>query len=73
MRFVETNIFLYVITAHDKSQAINKLAKQYKLLVLESQVRPEYLKKLDKIHKEPIIRIGNARDFKRKYGPKCTP
>jgi hypothetical protein len=54
----------------DKSQAINEMAKQYKVLVLESEVRPEYLKKLDKIHKEPIIRIGNARDFKRKYGLK---
>ncbi len=53
-----------------KSQAINKLAKQYKLFVLESQIRPEYLKKLDKIHKEPIIRIGSAGDFKRKYGLK---
>ena len=46
------------------------MAKQYKALVLESEVRPEYLKKLDKIHKEPIIRIGNAGDFKRKYGLK---
>jgi len=54
----------------DKSQARNEMAKQYKLLVLESEIRPEYLKKLDKIHKEPIIRIGNARDFKRKYGLK---
>ncbi len=56
----------------DKSQAINEMAKQYKVLVLESEVRSEYLKKLDKIHKEPIIRIGNAGDFKRKYGLK-TP
>ncbi len=54
----------------DKSQAINEMAKQYKVLVLESEVRPEYLKKLDKIHKEPIIRIGNVDDFKRKYGLK---
>jgi hypothetical protein len=54
----------------DKSQAINEMAKQYKVLVLESDVRPEYLEKLDQIHKEPIIRIGNAGDFKRKYGLK---
>jgi hypothetical protein len=46
------------------------MAKQYKAFVPESEVRPEYLKKLDKIHKEPIIRIGNAGDFKRKYGLK---
>jgi hypothetical protein len=70
----EANRVINVLKAQfglkDKSQAINEMAKQYKVLVLESQVRPEYLKKLDKIHKEPIIRIGNARDFKRKYGLK---
>lgn len=54
----------------DKSQAINEMAKQYKVLVLESEVRPEYLKKLEKIRKEPIIRIGNARDFRKRYGLK---
>jgi hypothetical protein len=54
----------------DKSQAINEMAKQYKVLVLESEVRPEYLKKLEKIHKEPIIRIGSAGDFRKKYGLK---
>lgn len=53
-----------------KSQAINEMAKQYKVLVLESEVRPEYLKKLDKIHKEPIIRIGNTGDLRKRYGLK---
>ncbi len=68
----EANKVINVLKAQfglkDKSQAINEMAKQYRALVLESEVKPEYLKKLDKIHKEPIIRIGNARDFKRKYG-----
>ncbi len=54
----------------DKSQAINEMAKQYKLLVLESDVRPEYLKRLEKIRKEQIIRIGSAGDFRKKYGLK---
>ncbi len=70
----EANRVINVLKAQfglkDKSQAINEMAKQYKVLVLESQVRREYLEKLDKIHKESIIRIGNARDFKRKYGLK---
>ena len=70
----EANRVINVLKAQyglkDKSQAINEMAKQYKVLVLESEVRPEYLKKLDKIHKEPIIRIGNVGDFKRKYGLK---
>ncbi len=70
----EANRVINVLKAQyglkDKSQAINEMAKQYKVLVLESEVRPEYLKRLDKIHKEPIIRIGNVDDFKRKYGLK---
>ena len=33
----------------DKSQAINEMAKQYKSLILESRIRPEYLLKLEKI------------------------
>ncbi len=54
----------------DKSEAINELAKQYKELVLESDLRPEYLKKLEKIRAEPIVRVGSIRDFKNRYGLK---
>jgi hypothetical protein len=54
----------------DKSQAINEMAKQYKVLVLESDVRPEYLKRLEKIRKEQIIRIGSSGDFRKRYGLK---
>ncbi len=52
----------------DKSQAINEMARQYKELVLESEFRPEYLNRLKKIQKEPIIRIGSAKDFAKRYG-----
>jgi hypothetical protein len=44
------------------------MAKQYKVLVLESDVGPEYLKRPEKIRKEHIIRIGSAADFRKKYG-----
>ncbi|MBI3023419.1 MAG: DUF2683 family protein [Thaumarchaeota archaeon] len=54
----------------DKSQAINEMAKQYKELVLESGVRPEYLSKLKKMQAAPIIRIGRAKDFRKRYGLK---
>jgi len=70
----EANKVLNVLKAQyglkDKSQAINEMAKQYKALVLESEVSPEYLKRLEKIRKEPIIRVGSARDFRNKYGLK---
>ena len=70
----EANKVINVLKAQyglkDKSQAINEMAKQYKVLVLESEVRPEYLKTLEKIRKEPIIRIGSVTDFRDKYGLK---
>lgn len=70
----EANKVINVLKAQyglkDKSQAINEMAKQYKVLVLESEVRPEYLKKLEKINKEPIVRVGNVGDFNRRYGLK---
>jgi hypothetical protein len=54
----------------DKSQAINEMARQYKVLVLESGIRPEYLQELEKIQREPIIRIGSITDFRKRYGLK---
>lgn len=54
----------------DKSQAINEMARQYKQVVLESGIRPEYVRKLMKIKEEPIVRVGNARDFRKRYGLK---
>lgn len=54
----------------DKSQAINEMARQYKALVLESGIRPEYLKKLERIQREPIVRVGSPADFRKRYGLK---
>lgn len=51
----------------DKSQAINEMAKQFKELVLDSDVRPEYALRLRKIRKESIIRVGTVKEFKRRY------
>ena len=55
---------------NDKSEAINEMARQYKALVLESAIRPEYLARLEKIRGESIIRIGSITDFKKRYGLK---
>ncbi len=54
----------------DKSQAINKLAKEYKEIVLESEFRPEYIRKLLEVQKEPIIRVGSAAELRERYGLK---
>ena len=67
----EANTVLNIVKAQyglkDKSQAINKMAEQYKEIVLESDIRPEYIKKIRTIQKEPIIRIGSLPDFKKRY------
>jgi hypothetical protein len=52
---------------NDKSQAINEMAKQYEELILESNIRPEYIAKIKRIRNEPIIRVGTYRDFKKRY------
>ncbi len=54
----------------DKSQAINEMAKQYKEIVLESEVKPEYVRKLKGIQKEQIIRVGSIEDLRKRYGLK---
>jgi len=54
----------------DKSQAINKLAKEYKEIVLESEFKPVYLRRLLEIQKEPIVRVGSPADVRKRYGLK---
>lgn len=70
----EANKVINVLKAQyglkDKSQAINEMAKQYKALVLESGIRPDYVGRLERIHKEPILRIGSAAEFRKRYGLK---
>jgi len=54
----------------DKSQAINEMAKQYKEIVLESELRPEFVRKLKKVQKERILRVGSIDDLRTRYGLK---
>lgn len=55
----------------DKSEAINLMAKEFKRFVrIEPEVRPEYVKKLMKIHKGKHIKIGSVEDFRKRYGLK---
>jgi hypothetical protein len=70
----ETNKLLNMLKAQyglkDKSQAINVLALEYRKLVLESGIKPEYVEKWRKIQKERILRVGTVRDFRKRYGLK---
>ena len=50
-----TNRILNILKAKyglkDKSQAIDRMAKEYAEEILEPQLRPEYIEKLEKIRK----------------------
>ncbi len=50
-----TNRLLNILKAKydlkDKSQAIDKMAKQYEEEILEPELRPEYIEKIKKIEK----------------------
>ncbi len=51
----------------DKSEAINMMAKQYEQEILEPQLRPEYIEKAKKIIDEKPLKIGNLKDFRKRY------
>jgi len=48
----------------DKSEAINKVAELYANELLEPELRPGYIEKLEKIEKEKTIKVSN---FKQRY------
>ncbi len=55
----------------DKSQAINVMATEFKRIIrVEPEVRPEYVKKLMKIHKGKHIKVGSIDDFRKRFGLK---
>ena len=64
----EANKVLNIIKAEyglkDKSQAINRLAKDFGEIILESNMRPEYIKKLKKIEREGTVSLKN---FEKKF------
>lgn len=49
----------------DKSEAIDMMAKNYEQEILKPELRPEYVKKALKIHAEPAIHVGNAKDLRK--------
>ena len=51
----------------DKSEAINVMADEYEEAVLEPELRPEYVKKLEKIRKEKPIKIGTVENLRKRY------
>ncbi len=49
----------------NKSEAINKVVSEYGRSLLEPELRPEFIEKINKRQQEKTVRIA---DFKRYYG-----
>ena len=69
-----TNQVLNIVKAKynlkDKSEAINVMAQKYEENVLEPELRPEYIKKAQKIMKEKAIRVGTPDNLRKMIGLK---
>ena len=65
----ETNRVLNIVKAKfglkDKSEAINIMAEQYGQEILEPQLRPEYVKKLQRIKKEKGTRFKSIQELRK--------
>lgn len=67
----ETNRVLNIVKAKhglkDKSEAIDLVVKKYQENILEPQLRPEYIEKAIKIHKQPSIKVGTVENLRKRY------
>jgi len=50
---------------NDKSEAINVMAKEYGEELLEPELRPEYVKKLQRISKQKGIRFKSVEELRK--------
>ena len=61
------NILKAKYTLKDKSQAINKMAEEFGEILLEPQLRPEYIKRALRIQKQPSIKVGTVENLRKRY------
>ena len=68
-----TNRILNIIKAKyglkDKSAAINRMAIEYEKEILEPELKPEYIKKLEVIEKQKSINVGTIENLRNRYSP----
>jgi Zn-dependent M32 family carboxypeptidase len=67
-----TNRILNIIKAKyglkDKSAAIIKMAEEYEDLILEPELKPEYVEKLKEIEKTEAREVGTVENLRKRYG-----
>ena len=62
------NILKAKFDLRDKSEAINLMAEQYGEEILEPELKPEWIKKMKKVQKQPTVKIGTLKNFRKRYG-----
>jgi AICAR transformylase/IMP cyclohydrolase PurH len=67
-----TNRILNIIKAKyglkDKSAAINKMAEEYEEVILEPELKPEYIEKLRRIQKQEVLEVSTVENLRKRYG-----
>ena len=67
-----TNHILNIVKARynlkDKSEAIEKVVLSYGGELLEPELRPEFIQKMEQVSKEKTIKIGTLDNFRKRYG-----
>ncbi len=67
----QTNRVLNVVKAKydlkDKSEAINVMAKQYEMKIMEPELRPVYVRKALSIQKQAPIKVGSVEKLRERY------
>ncbi|AKB80756.1 hypothetical protein MSBR3_0178 [Methanosarcina barkeri 3] len=67
-----TNKILNIVKAKyglkDKSAAIIKTAEEYEDMILEPELKPEYIEKLKEIEKTEAIDVGTIENLRKRYG-----
>jgi len=67
----EANRVLNIIKAKyglkDKSEAINLVVSEYEQEFLEPELRPGYIEKALRIHKQPSIKIRTIENLRKRY------
>ena len=66
----QTNRVLNIVKAKfglkDKSEAIDRMAQQYEEMILEPELKPEYIEKAKRIMKQKKIHVGTAHDLRKR-------
>ncbi|RLJ06150.1 MAG: antitoxin [Candidatus Aenigmatarchaeota archaeon] len=47
----------------NKNEAIRHIIREYEIEFLEPELRPEFIKRMEKVQREPTVKVDNMWDF----------